>query len=95
MTEAIANAISHEHRTNEIREFQKLSLSMSADQMIQRCDEARARVENLLNSSIQLSTEEGLEGLSLNSEILGLHYAFREKFGMTMHEYRVQQVFHK
>lgn len=85
-------AMSHEHRTNEIREFQKLSLSMSADEMIERCDEARACVEDILNSP-QQSREDRLEGLSLNNEILGLHYAFREKFDMSMHEYRVQQVF--
>lgn len=92
MNEAIANALNHENATKQVREFQKLSLSMSADEMLERCDKAGQRLVDLLQAA---PGDEGdvLESLRLGNEILGLNYAFREKFGMTMHAYRVQQVF--
>ena len=92
MTEAIANALNHENVTRQVREFQKLSLSMSADEMIQRAEKAEQRLISLFQAA---RDDEGdaLESIKLGNEILGLSYAFREKFDMTMHEYRVQRVF--
>lgn len=92
MTEAIAKVLNHENATRQVRQFQKLSLSMSANEMIQRSDKAEQRLVDLFQAARD-NEGDALESLRLGNEILGLNYAFREKFDMTMHEYRVQQVF--